>query len=77
VSGELARAAHRTRVVIAALVAGVMVGGVWLGYRRLVRERWAAPLRVQEARLADAVETFCAADAELASDSFLQAGARA
>lgn len=73
---SLERTAHRTRLVVVAVVLLVLVAGAWVGYRKLVRERWAGPLREQEARTAAAVETFCAADAELATDPFFQRGPR-
>lgn len=73
---SLERSARWTRVVVASLVVVVLVGGAWLAYRRLVRERWAGPLRERQARAAAAVEIFCAADAELATDPFFQRGLR-
>lgn len=73
---SLERTARRTRLVVVALVLLVLGAGAWLGYRKLVRERWAGPLREQEARAAAGVETFCAADAELATDAFFQRGPR-
>lgn len=73
---SLERTARRTRLVVVALVALVLVAGAWVAYRKLVRERWAGPLREQEARAAAGVETFCAADAELATDPFFQRGPR-
>jgi hypothetical protein len=73
---SLEQTARRTRLVVVALVALVLVAGAWVAYRRLVRERWAGPLRKQEARAAASVEAFCAADAELATDPFFQHGPR-
>ncbi|MEW5742136.1 MAG: hypothetical protein AB1938_24690 [Myxococcota bacterium] len=60
------RTARHTRLAVAVVVVAVLLGGVWLAYHRLVRDRWAVPLARQEARLAAGVETFCAAEAELA-----------
>lgn len=74
---SLERSARRTRLVVGLVVVVVLAAGAWLAYLRLVRERWAGPLREQEARAAAAVETFCAADAELATDPFFQPGPRA
>lgn len=74
---SLEQSARRMRLLVVAAVALVLLAGAWLAFRKFVRERWAGPLREQEARAAGGVETFCAADAELATDPFFQRGPRA
>ncbi|MEW6435034.1 MAG: hypothetical protein AB1730_26335 [Myxococcota bacterium] len=69
---SLGQTARRAQILVAVIVVGPLLGAGPLAYRRLVRERWAGPLRAQMALNAAAVETFCAADAELATDPLFQ-----